>query len=261
MLTLDQRIYTSSAMICPMRNAQPDCGQCIVRHISLCSRVSHDELGALQALTKRGRFDRGRVVFEQDDQLDHVFVITRGLVKLYRDISSGKRQITGFLGPGDLLGGIKRSDGAHCTAETITEVDVCSFEKESFTAFLRDHPSVCFALLVTAMDEIEAQYDHLTLLGRKLAPERLAAFLLMLSRRWKREDEDPNLVHTPMLRNDIADHLGVTSETISRTFTRFREKGWIEIVSPKAILLRNVPLLQNLAGFDELPAHRMSIGL
>lgn len=261
MFTLDQRTYASQVTLCPVRENRPDCNHCIVRHISLCSRLERKELGALQALTKRSRFDRGQVVFEQGDSLEQVFVITRGLVKLYRDTASGKRQITGFLGPGDLLGGIKRRDGAHCTAETITDVDVCGFQKEPFAAFLTQHPSVCFALLVTAMDEIEAQYEHLTLLGRKLAPERLAAFLLLLSRRWKRGDEDPNLVHTLMLRNDIADHLGVTSETISRTFSRFKENGWIEVVSSKAILLKNVPLLQNLAGFDEMPAHRMAIGL
>ncbi len=183
------------------------------------------------------------------------------MVKLYRDAPNGKRQITGFLGSGDILGSIKYRAGAHCTAESITELDVCAFQKELFSEFLQDHSALCFAMLVMAMDEIEAQYDHSILLGRKLAPERLAAFLLLLSRRWKRDDEDPDLVYTLMPRNDIADHLGVTSETISRTFTRFKAEALIRTLDNKSVLLKNVPRLQQLAGFEEMPSHRMSIGL
>lgn len=261
MLVLEQGKQVATAVFCPGRNARPDCNHCIVRHISLCSHIDSDELASLQALSTRGRFDRGRVVFTQDDDLGQVYVITRGMVKLYRDASNGRRQITGFLGPGDLLGGIKRSGGAHCTAETITDLDVCGFEKQPFAEFLKVHPALCFALLVTAMDEIEAQYDHQILLGRQLVHERLAAFLLLLSRRWKRGDEDPNLVHTLMHRNDIADHLGVTSETISRTFTRFRSERLIQVISPKAVMLTNLAKLQEIAGFEEMPTHRMAIGL
>ncbi|MFQ5775940.1 MAG: Crp/Fnr family transcriptional regulator [Kiloniellaceae bacterium] len=248
-------------MFCPLKHSRPDCSHCVVRHISLCSQVDGDSLAELQAMAKRGRFDKGRVVFEQDARLGHVFLITRGLVKLYRDMASGKRQITGFLGPGDLLGGVKRRAGAHCTAETITEIDVCAFERDRFSWFLQCHPGLCFTLLVTAMDEIEAQYDHLILLGRKLAPERLAAFLLMLSTRWKLEHEDRRLVHTIMPRGDMADHLGLTSETISRTFSRFKEEGLIEVPNTRSVILKNIPTLQDLAGFEELPSHRMAIGL
>lgn len=61
---------------------------------------------------------------------------------LYRDIPNGKRQITGFLGPGDLLGSIKRSAGAYCTAAAITNIDVCDFNREPFSEFLRTHTSL-----------------------------------------------------------------------------------------------------------------------
>lgn len=111
------------------------------------------------------------------------------------------------------------------------------------------------------MDEIEAQYDHTILLGKKRPPERLAAFLLLLSLRWKTGDENTNLAQIPMSRGDIADHLGVTSETISRTFTRFKNAGLIQMPDKKSVLLKNVPGLQQLAGFEEMPAHRMAIGL
>ena len=246
---------------CAIDNTRLDCQHCIVRHISLCSHIGPSDLAEFQALSRRRWFDRGRTIVEQDDSVDRVLVITRGMVKLYRDTPDGKRQVTGFLGSGDLLGSIKRSANAHCSATAITDLDVCEFKKEPFSEFLRVHPSLCFALLVTAMDEIEAQYDHSILLGRKTAPERLAAFLLLLSQRWKNEGEDRNLVNTLMSRHDIADHLGVAGETISRTFSRFRADGLIHLINGKSVLLTNTPRLQQLAGFEEMPIHRMAIGL
>lgn len=246
---------------CGERSARGDCRHCVVRHISLCSHVGEAELEKFQALSRRKRFDRGKIVLEQDQKIQDIYVITRGLVRLYRHLSSGKRQIVGFLGPGDLLGSIKRKSGAHCAAQAITEIDVCCFKKASFSEFLMKHPNLCYALLVTAMDEIEAQYEHSMLLGRKQAPERLAAFILLLNRRWVKEHEDENLVHIEMSRNDIGDHLGLTSETISRTFSQFKAAGLIQIIDSKRILLKNHSRLQQLAGFEEMPTNRMSIGL
>ncbi len=248
-------------MFCKTSKTKPDCRHCIVRHISLCSHIDSSELAEFQTMSKRHQFERGQIVFEQDDRIETVFLITRGMAKLYRDSAEGKRQITGFLGPGDLLGSVKRSAGAYCTAAAITNLDVCGFDRELFSEFLRTHTSLCFALLAVAMDEIEAQYDHSILLGKKQSPERLAAFLLLLSQRWKTEGEDTNLAHILMSRGDIADHLGVTSETISRTFTHFKENGLIQMFDKKSVVLKNVPKLQHLAGFEEMPAHRMAIGL
>ena len=260
-LSRDPGGQVDRTMFCAINKVRPDCGNCVVRHISLCSHISPADLADFQALSKRSRFDRGRVVIEQDGLVNRVLIITRGVVKLYRAMPNGKRQVTGFLGSGDLLGSIKRSANAFCTAQAITDLEVCGFKKEPFSEFLRVHPSLCFALLVTAMDEIEAQYDHSILLSRKAAPERLAAFLLLIGRRWKKDGEDPNLVHTLMPRHDIADHLGVTSETISRTFSRFKADGLINIIDGKSVLLTNTPRLRQLAGFQEMPPQRMMIGL
>ena len=247
--------------ICPTASVRTTCAHCVARHTSLCARVDDECLSRLQALARHARFAPGTTVFEQDEEAYRIYIITRGVVRLYRDVESGKRQITGFLGPGDLLGGIRRRTAAHCTAETITEVEVCGFERAAFAALLQAYPDLCFTLLVTAMDEIEAQFDHLVLIGRKQVPERLAAFLLMLSRRWKFASEDPNLVLLPMPRSDIADHLGVTSETISRIFTRFKNEGLIEVPTMKSVIIKNLPRLQALAGFEEIPNQRMAIGL
>lgn len=206
------------------------------------------------------RFRKGEVIFEQDENLAQIFVITRGLVRLYRLTSDGQRQITGFLGSGDLLGGIKRNAGAYCTAEAITDIEACAFDRKGFVPFLHGHPDLCLAFLIAATDEIEAQYVHSVLLARKQAARRLAAFLLIVARRWH-APEDGDTVHIPMARADIADHLGLTIETVSRVFAQFKRQGLTELHGPKTVILKNLPALYELAGFEDFPERHMAMGL
>ena len=89
------------------------------------------------------------------------------------------------------------------------------------------------------------------LLGRKTARERIATFLLMLARREVRIGRSANALRLTMTRTDIADYLGLTTETVSRTFTSFKKRGWIELDSGNAVMLCNPDALEDLAvGLD-----------
>ena len=204
---------------------------------------------------------RGNLIFEQRSHLKQLHIVTAGTVKLYHLMANGKRQVIGFLGPGDLLGGIKLRDLAFCTAMTMTSVDLCSFTREGFFAFLQDHPDLCLTLLAVATDEIEAQYEHTILLARKQAPERMAAMLLLLALRWPGGSGEINTVRLTMPRSDVADYLGLTIETVSRVLARLKSLGMIDFRGPKTVVLKNVPALSHLAGFEEHPRPRTAIGL
>ncbi|MFQ5784504.1 MAG: Crp/Fnr family transcriptional regulator [Alphaproteobacteria bacterium] len=206
-------------------------------------------------------FDAGDVVFEQGDELDRLFVITEGMVRLSHLTIDGNRQITGFLGPGDLMGSIKRSADAYCTAEAMTRLVLCSFERPRFSDFLQHHPDLCLKLFAVATDEIEAQYDHGILLSRKHAAERVAVFLHALSQRAGQVNGESPIIDIPMSRSDIADHLGLTIETVSRVLTRFKQQGMIEFRGPKTVVVKNMAALDELAGFENRPKPRMAIGL
>lgn len=237
------------------------CQGCVVRHMSLCSHVEKDDLNRLQSMSSEALFLKDSLLFEQDTRIERVFVIIEGMIKLYRLLPDGQRQITGFLGPGDLLGGIKRQAGAHCTAQAVTDVRVCAFARSDFLRFLQDHAELCFKLLITATDEIEAQQDHITLLGRRRVGERLAAFLLVSNHRWPLNGGAHPAVVLPMTRADIADHLGQTVESVSRAFKQLKTLGHIDLPKPNLVVLKNIPALYELAGFEELPAHHIALGL
>ena len=85
----------------------------------------------------------GSLLFDEDQVLDRVYIVLEGMIKLYHLLPDGQRQITGFLGPGDILGGIKRHATAHCGAEAITEVKLCGFNRARFLQLLRSQPDLC----------------------------------------------------------------------------------------------------------------------
>ena len=269
-----------------------DCRNCVVRHISLCSHVEKNDLDQLQSMSSKALFLKDSLLFEQETRIERVFVVLEGMVRLYRLLPDGQRQITGFLGPGDVLGGIKRQAGAHCTAQAITDVrvcafkradfldflhdqqpetevrvivqeveEVCAFKRADFLDFLHDHADLCFRLLITATDEIEAQQEHITLLGRRRVGERLAAFLLVSNHRWPLNGGVNPAVSLPMTRADIADHLGQTVESVSRAFKQLKTLGYIDLPKPNLVILKNVPALYGLAGFDEMPSQHIALGL
>ena len=238
-----------------------DCRTCLARQMSVCGKIDQVALGRLQAISRPTLFTKGRIVFEQDSPLDQVFLITGGMVKLFRLLADGGRQITGFLGPGDLLGGIKRSAGAYCTAQAIVDVTACVFPRAGFLRLLQEYPDLCFSLLITATDEIEAHNDHIILLGHRRVPQRLAAFLLVMGHRWKTNGADGTVVQLPMARTDIADYLGLTIETVSRAFAEFKRLGYIALPKTSQAVLLNLPALYELAGFEDMPTPRVSLGL
>ncbi len=245
----------------PRLPAEHDCKALISEFLSACSGVSPAIVAELQAIASPYAIDARTTVVRQGEDPSHVLIIGEGLVKLYRSLANGTRQITGFLGPGDILCGVKRGQGAYCTAETVTEIRACAIPREKFLRLVEAHPDLCFAILIAATDEIEVQSEHVTLLGRKRALERLAAFLLSADFRWRKLGTNRAVVHLPMSRADIADYLGLTIETVSRAFARLRKQGLITTPSTDSAVLNNLPALYALAGFDETPAKRISLGL
>lgn len=243
------------------KGPEQNCSRCVAHRISVCSHVGEAGMARLRAMSSSAVFPKGAILFEQDQPLNKVFVLTAGTVKLYRLLPDGQRQITGFLGPGDLLGGIKGQSNTHCTAQAVTEITACAFNRNEFLGFLVEYPDLCFRLLIMATDEIEAQHNHATLLGRRRVDQRLAAFLLQTSQRWPTNANPDGVVLLPMSRADIADHLGQTIESLSRAFSQLREHGYIDMPKPSIAILKNLPALYDLAGFEEIPSQHVSLGL
>lgn len=241
--------------------ARTNCENCVASRISFCSHIGRKGLAALRTLSTSMTIPKGGVLSEQNSAATHVYVVIKGTIKLYRLMEDGTRQVTGFLGPGDLLGSPKIHSTTHCTAECLTECRLCAFRTESFHQMLREYPDLCLVLLTTAFDEVEAQHEQLGLVGRKQADQRLAAFLLTLAHRWQHNGPMETTLHLSMSRADIADYLGLTVESVSRALQRLKQLGLVDLPKPTLAHLRNLPALQSLSGLEEMPSARVSIGI
>ncbi|CAE7593460.1 aadR [Symbiodinium microadriaticum] len=188
----------------------------------------------------------GQELFSEDTSASSVFTVTDGAIKTYKLMPDGRRQITGFLFAGDFIG-LSHGDDYIFTAEAINDVRVCRFDRNKFNSVMDQFPKMRSRLLSDASEELAAAHRQMLLLGRKTARERLATFLLMVDERTVDWRQDPDVIALPMTRGDIADYLGLTTETVSRTFTRFRSDGLIESLNGQNIRILNRDALEDQA--------------
>jgi len=203
-----------------------------------------DTLERLQAHGARQSFARNEPIFSQDDPADQVYRIASGIVRLCRYMPDGRRYIVDFLLPGDLMGFVESPDLPVC-AEAVTEVSLVSFPRASFDRLAEQNADVRAHLLRHLSNNLLTVQQHLFVLGCQKARERVASFLVRLADRMGVTCGDR--LDLPMSRQDIADHLGLTIETISRTITGLRGTGAVLIPNAHQIVLRDMAALRILA--------------
>ena len=202
------------------------CLQCPVRDLAVCSSLNDDEIGQLAQFVVGQEFSGGHDLFVEGDPASAVYTVTEGAVKTHKLMPDGRRQITGFFFAGDFVG-LAHGENCAYSAEAAGTIRVCRFDRKRFDHVLDEFPKMRSRLLSEASDELAAAHNQMLLLGRKTAKERLATFLLMVDQRTAQWRKDEDVLELPMTRGDIADYLGLTTETVSRTFTQFRSAGYI----------------------------------
>jgi CRP/FNR family transcriptional regulator len=229
------------------RSAADPCAHCDARSHSVCAAIDDHDLERLARVAVVQHYDPGESFIEEGEPAEYFFNITGGTARLYKLLPDGRRQITGFSHTGDFLGlAVSKTYGF--TAEAIDRVHLCRFSRPRMYALLGDFPAMEKRLLDTAGNELVAAQEQMLLLGRKTARERLASFLLMLTRDSAPCAPPRGKLHLAMTRGDIADYLGLTIETVSRTFTKFRTEKLISLPGVSDVLVLDHSRLRRLAG-------------
>lgn len=223
------------------------CVMCQARALSVCAALDDRQLPGFAALSSHVQFKAGQVLCDEGASADWVFSVTGGVVSLHKALPDGRRQTTGFLFPGDFVGLSSRILNA-CGAEAVTDVEACRFTRPRFEAYMDERPELRARLLRMTADELSVAHDQMLLLGRKTARERVASFLLQLAERAAARHMPANPVLLPMRRVAIADYLGLTIETVSRTFTSLARSGVIEMVHIGAVRIASMSALRHIAG-------------
>lgn len=225
--------------------AEP-CRTCGARPLGVCAELQAPELGRMAQASARACARAGDTLFHEGDDNPFVFNIIEGALKLYRLLPDGRRQITGFLFRGDFLG-LGARGPATFTAQALTPINTCRFHRADFNQVLHEMPKLERRLVEMAGDELLAAQEQILLLGRKTARERLASFLVRAAERQARLGEPTDRVRLPMTRLDIADYLGLTIETVSRTMTQFRTSGLIRLMEIDELVILDPEALGALA--------------
>lgn len=188
----------------------------------------------------------GRTIVIDGDPIDHVYRIVSGSVRLYKSVADGRRQIIDFLGPMDYFG-LTGLDKHAYSVESITDVSMIRYPRKRLEAAIEDRPDLRDQLFRLACTELNRAQQYMLLLGRKSADERVASFLMDLVTRQGGDSGVGVHLHLAMSRQDIADHLGLTIETVSRIFTRLKQAGFISLPDRHAVIVGDVARLTSLA--------------
>ncbi|MCX7366035.1 MAG: helix-turn-helix domain-containing protein [Alphaproteobacteria bacterium] len=185
---------------------------------------------------------RGDELFAENDDADFFYKVLSGTIRTYKLLSDGRRQIDAFHLAGDIFG-LEPGATHRFSAEAVERCEVIAFRRCGFTTLAADDPALGDQLMSSMMVNLERAHDHMLLLGRKTAQEKIATFLLDMARRVSSSDS----FELPMQRSDIADHLGLTIETVSRTLTQLAKDGIIKLASAsRSVVLCDKAALQRL---------------
>jgi CRP/FNR family transcriptional regulator, nitrogen fixation regulation protein len=205
----------------------------LLRHVSLPRTSPDTTLGSTRMVTK------DEEIFAEGDRAGFLYKVVSGAVRTFRLLSDGRRQIDAFHLPGDIFG-IETGEEHRFTAEAMADTTFVVYRRCNLVTL--DGGELSRQVLTSMMRSLEHAQNHMLLLGRKNAVEKVATFLIVMSERIS----TGNQVDLPMSRLDMADHLGLTIETVSRSLTQLEREGIIDLPTHRSIVLLNKAALRRL---------------
>lgn len=205
------------------------------------------------ANTTLRRLEPREHVCREGEPKHYIYQVEQGAVCLYRSMPDGHRQIMDFAYPGDFVG-LGTSERHVLSGQAIGATRLRCIPVMAVRQLAVRNPEFCFRLYEALSAELTAARDLLATVGTRSATERVAAFLVALARRNERGGYAPNRIMLPMLRSDIADFLSLTVETVSRTFTRLKQRGIIDLPQSALVIINDRDELERVAGLSPAPA-------
>lgn len=234
------------------------CNQCTLQQLCLAGGMSPDDIDVLEGLVERRRpLQRGDTVYRAGAPMQALYVARDGALKTTSLGEQGDEQVIGFHLPGELVGLDGLGSGRYrCTTIALEPATLCEVPFDQLEALAARIPSLQHQLMRVIGRSMGRDQDHLEMLGRRHATERVALFLHSLSERLRQLSRPHLAFSLAMTREEIASYLGLVIETVSRTFSRLQEDGIIEVKGRKVRLVDPQRLSQLVHEGDERRSSR-----
>lgn len=236
-----------------MRVVHQECNDCPIRHRAVCARCERDELAQLEQIKYYRSFQAGQTVIWSGDHMDFVASVVTGIATLTQTMEDGRRQMVGLLLPSDFVGRPGRATAAYDVTAT-TDLVMCCFRKKPFEDMMMATPHIAQRLLEMTLDELDAAREWMLLLGRKTAREKIASLLAIIARRdaslQLKDTKGAVVFDLPLTREEMADYLGLTLETVSRQVSALKRDGVISLGGKRHITVPDLDRLLEEAGDD-----------
>lgn len=222
------------------------CTACSLYELCLPFGMRLDDVELLDKITTHRKCRRGERLYHGGEPFQSLYVIRSGFFKVFDLDTEGQEKIVGFYMPGEILGMEAINKGRfHYNAVAMEDCTVCETPFGDLEKLSHTIPALAHQFHKLMSREIMQEHEHILLLGTMKAPQRVAAFLLNLSRRFAARGYSPTHFYLRMTREEIGNYLGLTLETISRLFAKFHEEGLISVHS-RDIEIRSLTGLQNM---------------
>ena len=214
------------------------------RGAAFAAASADEDTRALQHIATKARIARNETIFSAGDSAAYAYKVVSGVVRLCKHLSDGRRHISRFAFPGDFFS-VMEVEHHSFTAEAVTDVVLMCYPQARLSALCDERATVSRRFASILSQKLSDMQNHLAVLGRQSAKERVASFLLYLVEHLGCEEDD--LIDAPMSRNDIADYLGLTNETVCRVLSELKRERVIECPNAHQFVLLNADALHALA--------------
>lgn len=207
------------------------CKNCSLATLCLPMGLTMEDVERLDGIVKRARpLHRGDYIFRDGEPFQSIYVIKTGSVKTYAPSAEGGEHVLGFYLPGEIIGLDAIDKGVHaCSAKVLETSAICEVPFSHLDTLSSSIPSLQHQMYRLLSKEISHDMEMLLLLGKKNAEERLATFLLSMSKRLHKRGLSATDFYLSMSRHEIGNYLGLAVETVSRLFTRFQDMGLLKV--------------------------------
>lgn len=238
----------SRSQVIDFSRIKASCAECNLHELCLPRGLNKQDLEQLEHVVKRTRpLQAGDYLFRAGDHFEHIYALRSGSIKLVFIDEQGEEQILGFYFPGEILGLDAIDKMQHvCSAVALETSSYCAFPFASLKEICQSVPALQNQIFSLMSRELTQENELLLTIGKKNAEVRLATFLVTLSSRFQRLGYSAMEFRLSMSRQEIANYLGLTIETVSRIMSRFQAEGLIHI-SRKEVAIKNMDVLKQIS--------------